>query len=552
MKTRIMVVLLSLAGFVHADIVPPVRWDVETGRMEPRPYTLAIRRGENVKIEPRFLTYNVPMSLTNAAVEMRYSAAYNSATFYSVFGTLQAETGRVQIAWSDALNPTNSSMVYEIRATVGTNVLARAFGSLYLLGGMVGLSTGLTARTSINWSTVAQSGGVAVLTNQMGSGAVWNGTQWTFGAGSVDLSFTNLYYRASNPSNYCTLAAAAGLTNGLQAAGVYLVPADTNRFVDASITNGLGGGSYTETDPVWAAASGSVVYANFQSLQSGNAGGPVGWNSIGVGQNVSADNLAAVFGQSSYAGLVGFAAGQEAIGGPGSFVYSTFLQDEPFNRTAHTNEFAVRAAGGAYFEVPTLQVSGTVSAVSFSGSGAALTGVLKPADTNGYVKAGITNGVWAKGDSVTNADLTTSTGLLPDGSLGTNSTRTVSNLTVKAGATVGTLNGLTPSTILTNIPAVITPVTLTLDAGNTATVQNVFYNDLGVLETNVTIVIGPTMTNTAQARSFWLDWSNTTYSITFPVGSFSNITANTATTNKAWSSYWHAGKGQTIFTGGWR
>lgn len=266
MKTRIMVVLLSLAGFVHADIVPPVRWDVETGRMEPRPYTLAIRRGENVKIEPRFLTYNVPMSLTNAAVEMRYSAAYNSATFYSVFGTLQAETGRVQIAWSDALNPTNSSMVYEIRATVGTNVLARAFGSLYLLGGMVGLSTGLTARTSINWSTVAQSGGVAVLTNQMGSGAVWNGTQWTFGAGSVDLSFTNLYYRASNPSNYCTLAAAAGLTNGLQAAGVYLVPADTNRFVDASITNGLGGGS-VETDTLASVtARGSLMGTNYLTL----------------------------------------------------------------------------------------------------------------------------------------------------------------------------------------------------------------------------------------------------------------------------------------------
>lgn len=244
MKTKIIIALaLSLAGLVHADIVPPVRWDVETGRMEPRPYTLMIRRGENIKIEPRFLTYNAPMNLTNAAIEMRYSAAYNSPAFYSAPGTLQAETGRVQIAWSDALNPINNSMVYEIRATVGTNVLARAFGPFYVLGGMVGIYTGLTARTSINWATVSQSGGTAILANQMGSGSTWNGTQWTFGAGSVDLSFTNRYYLASNPSNYCTLAAAGALTNGLQPAGVYLVPADTNRFVDASITNGLGGGA---------------------------------------------------------------------------------------------------------------------------------------------------------------------------------------------------------------------------------------------------------------------------------------------------------------------
>lgn len=260
-------IILTLPAY--ADIVPPVRWDIETGRLEPRPFTIVIRRGENVKIEPRFLSYNTPINLTNAAVEMRYFSAYNSNTFYSVAGAVQAETGRVQVAWSDALNPTNNTLVYEIRATVGTNVLARAYGSLYLLGGMVGVNTGLTARTSINWATVSQSGGVAVLTNQMGSGSSWNGTQWTFGAGSVDLSWSNLYYLATNPSNYCTLAQAAALTNGLQPSGVYLVPADTNRFVDAAITNGLGGGGISvEADPVWAAASGSVVYAEADTLQS--------------------------------------------------------------------------------------------------------------------------------------------------------------------------------------------------------------------------------------------------------------------------------------------
>ena len=67
----------------------------------------------------------------------------------------------------------------------------------------------------------------------MGSGASWNGSQWVFGAGSVDLSFTNNYYRGSNPSNFCSLASAAQLTNGL---------------VGAWITNGLGGGASSGTD----------------------------------------------------------------------------------------------------------------------------------------------------------------------------------------------------------------------------------------------------------------------------------------------------------------
>jgi hypothetical protein len=240
-------VLLVAGVSAYADIVPPIRWDVETGRLEPRPYSLSIRRGESIKIEPRFTSYTAPISLTGATIEMRYSAAYDSESFYTASGTAQSDTGRVQIAWNDSLNPTNNAMVYEIRATLGTNVLARAYGPLTFLGGMVGFNTGLVARTSLDWATVAQTGGSAVLSNQMGTGATWSGTQWEFAGGSGGISAltaTNIAQSvySNNPSGYVT----------------------------ATITNGLGGIT-TESDPVWSAASNTVVYSNDTRLTDSRA-----------------------------------------------------------------------------------------------------------------------------------------------------------------------------------------------------------------------------------------------------------------------------------------
>jgi hypothetical protein len=237
MKAVLITFLAAIATTSCATVVPPIRWDVETGRLEPRPYSLSIRRGESITIEPRFTSYTVPIVVSNAAIEMRYSAAYDSATYYSVAGAPMSETGRVRIAWSDSLNPTNSRMVYEIRATVGTNILARSYGPLTFLGGMVGINTGLTARTSLNWATVQQANGYAVLSNQLGSGATWSGSNWVFASASVDLSFTNNYSQ----------------TNHLHT-GVYQ-PA----------------GDYLTNEAAWLAASNTVIYTNSPYLTDARA-----------------------------------------------------------------------------------------------------------------------------------------------------------------------------------------------------------------------------------------------------------------------------------------
>jgi hypothetical protein len=238
MSTKSIAVLFTIllvAGVsAYADIVPPIRWDVETGRLEPRPYSLSIRRGESITIEPRFTSYTVPIVVSNATIEMRYSAAYDSVSYYSAAGAVLTDTGRVQIAWNDSLNPTNASMVYEIRATVGTNVLARAYGPLIFLGGMVGINTGLTARTSLDWATVHQANGYAVLSNQMGSGATWSGSQWMFAGGSG--SDTNAWHIGDPVTNATDETARAGLL-GKQPTGTYVT---------------------AESDPVWQAQSSTV------------------------------------------------------------------------------------------------------------------------------------------------------------------------------------------------------------------------------------------------------------------------------------------------------
>ena len=186
MQRYIIALIASLSTAACAQVTPSVQWDIETGALNPVPKAISIRRGETVNLEPRFKNHNTNMNLTGAAIEMRYGTNWNLATYYAATGAVQAaSTGRVIIGWTDALNPTTSALYYEIRATLSTQILARGYGSLTLLGGMAGVNTGLIARTSLDWATVSQSNGRAVLSNEMGSGATWTGSNWTFAGGTV-------------------------------------------------------------------------------------------------------------------------------------------------------------------------------------------------------------------------------------------------------------------------------------------------------------------------------------------------------------------------------
>ena len=182
MKTLLALILAATwAGCAGAQLAPAIRWDVQAGVMIPQARELSIRRGESVNIEPRYVLYGTNMALTGASVEMRYATNWDMSAHYSVTGSIiAADTGRVRVAWTDANSPTWTSGYYEIRAYNSSQTMARAYGALRMLGGMAGVNSSLVARTSIDWSTVAQSNGRAVLSNHMGSGASWNGTSWDF------------------------------------------------------------------------------------------------------------------------------------------------------------------------------------------------------------------------------------------------------------------------------------------------------------------------------------------------------------------------------------
>lgn len=191
MKHTLAAVLILSALSAFADNVPIVQWDVETGKLVPKPYDISPRRGESVNYEPRFVSYAVPMNITGAVVDFRFWYSGQSG-YYSTTGSVMAATGRVHIAWYDALCPASNALNYEVRATIGTNVLARGYGLLNILPGSTGQATNGTVYQSLNWNTLNQSGGSAVLSNQMGSGSTWSGTQWTFGAGISATECTNI------------------------------------------------------------------------------------------------------------------------------------------------------------------------------------------------------------------------------------------------------------------------------------------------------------------------------------------------------------------------
>ena len=92
------------------------------------------------------------------------------------------------------------------------------------------------------------------------------------------------------------------------------------------------------------------------------------------GVSTTAGDAGAAFGEGTTAGNLGFSAGWRGKGADGSFVFAD-SQNIDFNRTAHPDSFSVRAQGGTYFDTPTFEVTGDVTATSFTGDGSGLTGV---------------------------------------------------------------------------------------------------------------------------------------------------------------------------------
>ena len=120
------------------------------------------------------------------------------------------------------------------------------------------------------------------------------------------------------------------------------------------------------------------------------------------------------------------------------------------------------------------------------------------------------------------------------------------------------LTGLTPAQVaaaggLTNIviSPILTPTALATPNGTGTIDSTSFYWNLGPITSNIVVTIGPSMTNTTQGRGFWLDFNKGSNSLTFDPSCMTNYMSTVAASN-AYSTYWHAGVGQTNFAGNGR
>ena len=221
MKTIIAFLLLAMTLPSCADNIPTVKWDIRSEN--PSPFSFSIRRGETRYYMPRFINYGVPQSLSNtASVVLRYSPtnAAPGTWYHSLAGVVSnASNGQVWFKWTPSQESTNDLYRYEVAVVSSNGTSLAGTGWITLVQGIgqgTGTSTPPAVLSLINWLSVEQVGGSSVLSNQMGSGATWDGSKWNFagsGGGITAQTASNIAASVVGASNFCTVAAAQALAS---------------------------------------------------------------------------------------------------------------------------------------------------------------------------------------------------------------------------------------------------------------------------------------------------------------------------------------------------
>jgi hypothetical protein len=153
-------VLLRLClSTARADGIPSIRWEIETSRVTQQ--ALQLVRGETVYLEPQYLSYGEPLTLTNVvAVVLRYrDSSLAEGLYYAATGSvLSASEGRIRVVWTPAQEAAATSYGYTIAATTTNGNSLRGLGLIKLVGSVSGTTTNpLRALTSIDWAAVENS-----------------------------------------------------------------------------------------------------------------------------------------------------------------------------------------------------------------------------------------------------------------------------------------------------------------------------------------------------------------------------------------------------------
>ena len=308
------------------------------------------------------------------------TALQPAATNGFVTAAITNGLGGSGITANDVTNSLDLSVAPSLTGTVAkaagalqggeTNALLDLAGTRAMTGNSVTLARDVKARDAGTVGEYGANFGEVNTVGGYGFGAGWlnNVGDWGFGAGGNN-----------SVGNY---GFGAGIANSV---GNY----------------GFGAGSHNTVG-----GYGYGFGAGWQNIIGGYGFGAGSQNNVGdYGFGAGIANTVGTFGfGAGFANTVGgygFGVGRRGKGAEGSFVFSDST-DADFDRLAYTNWFSVRASGGTYFATPDLTVTGTVTAASYSGSGAdafatAAQGALadtalQPTATNGFLKAGdVTN-----------------------------------------------------------------------------------------------------------------------------------------------------------------
>lgn len=145
-----------LNSVAHADAIAPLRWQIETSR--PASVPLELVRGETVYLAPQYMSYGAPMDLSDVyEVVLRYrDTSLAAGTYYAATGTVSSATnGEVRVMWTPAQEAPASSYTYTIAAKSLAGDTLRGFGTMKLLGSVMGNVTNQPhVTTTFDWSAV--------------------------------------------------------------------------------------------------------------------------------------------------------------------------------------------------------------------------------------------------------------------------------------------------------------------------------------------------------------------------------------------------------------
>ncbi len=132
------------------------RWDIQTDR--PAQYTLELYRGETINLEPRYVEYGDPLTLTNVtSVVMRYRGESTPAGYYHALtgSVVSAAAGRIRIPWTPDAETPDAVYQYTIVAATAQGSTMRGVGSIRMRDTVAGAPASVPDWTlPIDWAIV--------------------------------------------------------------------------------------------------------------------------------------------------------------------------------------------------------------------------------------------------------------------------------------------------------------------------------------------------------------------------------------------------------------